>query len=64
MTHADHARLLAARKITADLLKKYKGKYRAFSLAETLRKIDERLKEPVEDEVNTGDHLKTDNPFV
>lgn len=64
MTTLDHKRLLICRKVTAELAKKYAGKYRAITLRRNLAIIDTRLLEPIEDQPNTGEYFKTDNPFV
>ena len=66
MTRHDYERKARGLKVQREILAngKKKSYQRARQLRENIAQLEEDLLEPVEEIENTGEHFKTENPFV
>jgi hypothetical protein len=64
MTSKDKERLEICLRVQKSRLEKKQPFVVRESILQNIREIEEQLKQPVVEIVNTGENLKTNNPFI
>ena len=64
MTPQDKERLERCKRVLQGMLVKEKYEHKKQSLRDRIGILQNKLSQPVEPIVNTGEHFKTDNPFI